>query len=44
VFQRIDEKTGKIKGLTILNFKARTKRKSIDVSLPLKREIRELIE
>ncbi|MBI2672112.1 DUF2283 domain-containing protein [Candidatus Woesearchaeota archaeon] len=44
IFERIDEKTGKIKGFTIFNFKKRTEKKSISVTLPLKREIRELIE
>jgi len=40
VFQRVDEKTGEIKGFSILNFKKRTgKLKPIEVSLPLKLKI-----
>ena len=40
IFERIDKKNGKIKGLTILNFKKRTeKSKSINISLPLKIEL-----
>tara|TARA_Y100000310_G_C20695429_1_gene825349 strand:- start:451 stop:681 length:231 start_codon:yes stop_codon:yes gene_type:complete len=36
IFQRVDEKTGKVKGFTILNFKKRSKKsKPIDVDLPL---------
>ena len=35
VFERIDEKTGKVKGFVILNFKKRLeKSKSIDIPLP----------
>jgi hypothetical protein len=37
VFERIDEKTGEVRGLAIFNFKKRTaKLKPIDVSLPVK--------
>jgi len=40
VFERIDEKTGKIKGLAIFNFKKRTNHlKDITVSLPMKIEL-----
>ena len=40
VFQRVDEKTGEIRGFSILNFKKRTdKLKPIEVSLPLKLKI-----
>ena len=37
VFERIDRKTGEVKGLAIFNFKKRSeKHKSIDVELPIK--------
>ncbi len=37
LFKRIDEKTGKIKGVAIFNFKKMvSKQKNIDVPLPLK--------
>ena len=37
VFQRMDEKTGEIKGFAIFNFKKRTEKlKNIDVPLPVK--------
>ena len=37
VFQRVDEKTGKIIGFAVFNFKKRTQKlKEIDVSLPVK--------
>ncbi|MBI2672927.1 DUF2283 domain-containing protein [Candidatus Woesearchaeota archaeon] len=40
LFERIDEKTGKIKGFAIFNFKKRTEHlHDINVSLPLKLEI-----
>ena len=36
IFQRIDEKTGKVKGVAIFNFKKRTEKlKGIDVPLPV---------
>ena len=39
MFERIDEKTGKVIGLAIFNFKKRTKKfKDIDVCLPFKVE------
>ncbi len=38
MFERVDEKTGKIIGLGIFNFKKRAK-KEIDFSLPFKVEI-----
>ena len=38
LFERIDEKTGKVIGLAIFNFKKRTK-KDIDFSLPFKVEM-----
>ncbi len=37
VFERIDEKTGKVRGFTILNFKKKTGRcKSVDINFPAK--------
>jgi len=40
IFQRIDEKTGEIKGFAIFNFKKRTEKlKDIDVQLPVKVKI-----
>lgn len=40
IFERIDEKTGDVKGIAIMGFKKRTKKlKPIAVSLPLKFEI-----
>lgn len=31
IFQRIDEKTGKTKGFTIINFKKRSEKKAIEI-------------
>lgn len=40
IFQRIDEKTGQIKGFAIFNFKKRTENlKDIDVPLPVELKI-----
>lgn len=40
IFERVDDKTGEIKGFSILNFKKRTEKlKPIEVSLPLKLKI-----
>lgn len=40
IFERVDEKTGEIKGFSILNFKKRTEKlKPVEVSLPLKLKI-----
>jgi len=40
IFQRIDEKTKKVKGFAIFNFKKRTEKlKSIDVLLPIELKI-----
>ena len=40
VFERVDEKTGEIRGFSILNFKKRTEKlKPIEVSLPFKLRI-----
>jgi len=40
LFERIDEKTGKIMGFAIFNLKKRTEKlKSVDVPLPIKLEI-----
>ena len=40
IFERIEEKTGKSKGFTILNFKKRSKQfKSLDLDIPLNLEI-----
>jgi len=37
IFERIDEKTGKVVGIGVLSFKKRTaKHKDIDLELPLK--------
>ena len=37
IFQRVDEKTGKIIGFAVFNFKKRTEKlKEIDVPLPVK--------
>ena len=38
IFERVDEKTGKIRGFAIFNFKKRTK-KSQPISLPIKLKI-----
>ena len=35
IFQRKDEKTGKIKGFAVFNFKKRSKFKEISVPLPI---------
>lgn len=38
IFERIDEKTGKVAGYTILNFRKRSSgKKQLDVSLPFTR-------
>ena len=40
IFERIDEKTGEIRGFSILNFKKRTeKQASINIPLPSKMEL-----
>ncbi len=40
VFQRIDEKTGEVRGFAIFNFKKRTEKlKSIEVSLPVEMKL-----
>lgn len=40
IFQRVDEKSGEIKGISILNFKKRSEKlKPIEVSLPFKLKI-----
>ena len=40
IFQRIDEKTRKVKGFAIFNFKKRTEKlKNIDVSLPIELKV-----
>lgn len=39
VFQRIDEKTGQVKGFAIFNFKKRTERKDLEFSFPLESKI-----
>ena len=40
VFERIDEKTGEIRGFAIFNFKKRTEKlKPVEVSLPFKLKI-----
>ena len=40
LFQRIDEKTGKVKGFAIFNFKKRTEKlKNIDVTLPVELKV-----
>jgi len=40
IFQRIDEKTGKVKGFAIFNFKKRTEKlKNIDVTLPVELKV-----
>ena len=40
VFKRIDEKTGKVKGFAIFNFKKRTERlKDINIPLPIEIKI-----
>ena len=40
MFKRIDEKTGKMRGVSILNFKKRTEKlKPVEISLPLLQEL-----
>ena len=40
IFERIDDKTGKVKGFAIFNFKKRTEKlKNIDVSLPVELKV-----
>ena len=40
IFQRIDDKTGKVKGFVIFNFKKRTEKlKNLDVSLPVELKV-----
>ena len=40
LFQRIEEKTGKVKGFAIFNFKKRTEKlKNIDVTLPVELKV-----
>ncbi len=40
IFQRVDEKTGEIKGFAVFNFKKRTEKlKEVEVSLPVKLKI-----
>jgi uncharacterized protein YuzE len=40
LFERIDEKTGKVTGLAVFNFKKRTKNlKDIDLTLPFRFEM-----
>ena len=40
IFQRIDEKTGEIRGFAVFNFKKRTENlKDIDMPLPVKLKI-----
>ena len=40
VFERVDEKTGKVKGIAIFNFKKRTEKlKEVELSLPFKIEL-----
>lgn len=39
LFEKVDERTGKTKGFTIINFRKRTEKlKSFDLSLPLQLE------
>jgi len=40
VFERVDEKTGEVKGIAIFNFKKRTEKlKEVELSLPFKIEL-----
>ena len=40
IFQRVDDKTGKVKGFAIFNFKKRNEKiKNIDVSLPVELKV-----
>ena len=40
IFQRVDDKTGKVKGFAIFNFKKRSEKiKNIDVSLPVELKV-----
>ena len=40
IFQRLDEKTGEVKGFAIFNFKKRTEKvKDINISLPVEIKI-----
>ena len=39
IFERIDNKTGKVKGFVILNFKKRSENKVIDIPIPVNLEV-----
>lgn len=39
ISERVDEKTGKVTGIAIMNFRKRAKLKDLNLSLPLKIEI-----